>query len=414
MSLEFAARLDARGFDVGLDVPTGQTVAVLGPNGAGKSTLVGLIAGLLRPHSGRAVLGDRTLFDIPPRPSASRSGAPRSRAPWSRASQGGRPGTDRRSEQWLPPHRRGTALLAQDALLLPHLSILDNVAFGVRSAGASRRDAAQRATTWLDAVGAPDLAHRRPAELSGGQAQRIAVARALASDPHLLLLDEPLASLDAAVAPHLRRLLRTVLADRTTVIVTHDVLDAHALADRVVVLAHGRVVEDGPTGDVLERPQHEFTARLAGLNLVSGVRTERGLRTDAGVEIVLGPGAAADGTTPACSTERGTPAGTPVVCAFPPGRVLVRPAGHGEGAVLRAVVTHLEPRGDVVRVGAATLPATAHASASATVHADLPVTEAARLGLVPGDVVDLVLPPDVRPYAARSGPAPVPPGPVSS
>ena len=166
----------------------GETVAVLGPNGAGKSTLLSIIAGLLRPDAGRAELdGDRVLFDL---------GA-------------GRAHLD------APPHPRGTALLAQEPLLFPHLSALDNVAFGPRSAGASSAAARETARHWLAEVDAAALADRRPGQLSGGQAQRVAVARALAADPELLLLDEPMAALDIHAAPLLRRLLKRVLAGRT-------------------------------------------------------------------------------------------------------------------------------------------------------------------------------------------------------
>ncbi len=147
----------------------------------------------------------------------------------------------------MPPHDRKVALLAQEPLLFPHLGVLDNVAFGPRSGGARRRTAHEAARRWLDEVDVADLADRKPGQLSGGQAQRVAVARALAAEPRLLLLDEPLAALDVAVAPALRQTLRRVLADRTVVLVTHDVLDALLLADRVVVLEGGRVVESGPT-----------------------------------------------------------------------------------------------------------------------------------------------------------------------
>ena len=174
---------------------------------------------------------------------------------------------------WTAPHRRGTALLAQEPLLFPHLTALDNVAFGPRSAGAGRAQARETARHWLAEVDAADLAGRRPGELSGGQAQRVAVARALAADPGLLLLDEPMAALDVHAAPLLRRLLKRVLAGRRAIIVTHDVLDAYMLADRVIVLEEGRITEDGPTREVLQRPRSRFAAGLAGLNLVAGTVT---------------------------------------------------------------------------------------------------------------------------------------------
>ncbi|MEU6136949.1 ATP-binding cassette domain-containing protein [Nocardioides sp. NPDC047086] len=223
--LHLRAVIAQRGIDVTLDVAAGETVALTGPNGAGKSSLLGVIAGLLRPDEGEVHLGDRDLD-----------------------------GT--------PPHARGVALLAQDPLLFPHLSVLANVAFAPRARGVSRREAHELAVRHLTEIGAETLAGRKPSQISGGQAQRVAVARALAADPELLLLDEPMASLDVDVRPALRQTLRTALEDRTAIIVTHDAADARALADRVVVVEHGRIVEDGPTEQVLEHPQSGFAVRL--------------------------------------------------------------------------------------------------------------------------------------------------------
>jgi molybdate transport system ATP-binding protein len=315
VTLEFAAVVEDRGFDVELTVAEGETVAVLGPNGAGKSTLLALIAGLLRPDHGTARLGDRVLFDVDGR---------------------GRGPT-------LRPHERGVSMLAQDALLFPHLSALDNVAFGPRSAGVPRREAGRRAADWLARVDATALADRRPAQLSGGQAQRIAVARALAAGPDLLLLDEPMAALDVSVAPTLRRTLRDVLADRTAVVVTHDVLDAFTLADRVVVLEGGRVVDAGPTRAVLERPSTPFAAGLAGLDLLTGTAHGGGVRL-------------ADGTLVAARSADALPTGAAAAVAVRPSAVRVTtgaaPGPTSPENVLDLVVTDLEPRGDVVRVRA--------------------------------------------------------------
>jgi molybdate transport system ATP-binding protein len=232
--LAFEAVVRSRGLDVAFEVAAGETVALLGSNGAGKSTVVQVLAGLLRPDRGRAILGERVLFDL------------------------GGPGP----AVWLPPHTRGTALLAQEPLLFPHLSVRDNVAFGPRSTGSSRAAARLLADEWLAAAAVSELGDRRPAALSGGQAQRVAVARALAARPGLLLLDEPMTALDVAAVPAQRRLLHAVLTDRTVILITHDPLDALALADRVVVLQNGRVAEQGPTRSVFARPQTEFTRAL--------------------------------------------------------------------------------------------------------------------------------------------------------
>ncbi|TKV29890.1 ATP-binding cassette domain-containing protein [Arthrobacter sp. NamB2] len=337
MSLTFAATVADRGFDVAFELEAGETLAVLGPNGAGKSTLLGLLAGLLAPTAGRAELNGRLLFDV---------------------AEGRRVLTE--------PRHRGVALLAQEALLFPHLTALDNVAFGPRSRGERRRASRSTARRWLERVGVTDLAARRPAELSGGQAQRVAVARALAADPFLLLLDEPLAALDVTVAPALRVLLRDVLAHRSAIIVTHDPLDAFLLADRVLILESGRVVEAGRTRDVLTRPVTAFGARLAGLNLVAGEVTATGFRAGNGLEVPVG---------------EGTPEGPRLALAVRPARVAVaRAPGEEPGwSWIRAVVDDAEHRGDTVRVHAAGL------------SADVTPADVVELGIEPGAEVFLGL-----------------------
>lgn len=329
MTLDLQARSLARGLDISLRVEHGETLALLGPNGAGKSSTLAIIAGLLRPDSGRARLGKLPLFDIGP----------------------GAPGL------WVSPHRRGVSLLAQEPLLFPHLSVLDNVAFAPRSAGRSREAARTAARSWLATVGAADLeAARHPAELSGGQAQRVAIARALASEPRLLLLDEPLGSLDAAAAPAVRHTLREVLSGRTAIIVTHEMLDALSLADRVVVIHNGQVVEHGPTREVLEHPRHPFTAEVAGLNLTTGVSTTDGLRLADGAHLV---------------SKHPIPPGLAAAAAFRPGAVSVHTQPDASLNVLRVRVTGLEPRSELVRIRANAL------------YADITPGRAADLGLGP-------------------------------
>ncbi|GAA4712007.1 sulfate/molybdate ABC transporter ATP-binding protein [Nocardioides conyzicola] len=334
MSFELSARVDERDVDVTLEVADRETVAVLGPNGAGKSTMLAVAAGLLRPDAGRVVLDDVELTG---------------------------------PHTWVAPHQRRIALLAQDPLLFPHLSVLDNVAFGPRSGGDPRRTARAQARAWLEEVGVADLASRRPGQLSGGQAQRVAVARALAADPRLLLLDEPMAALDVAVRPALRQTLRRVLADRTAVLVTHDVLDALLLADRVVVVDAGRVVEAGPTAEVLTRPRSPFTARIAGLNMVRGTWRDGA---------VVGP----DGIEVKGLTTDPVPADEDLVVAvFRPSAVSIyrEPPGGSPRNVIATTVTDLEPFGDQVRVRAA--PADGQSLA-----ADVTTLAAADLDLVPG------------------------------
>ncbi len=309
MTLELAATVADRGLDVTFEVATGETVALLGRNGAGKSTALDVAAGQLRPDHGRVVLD-------------------------------GRPLTDTARRVAVPPHRRGIALLAQEPLLFPHLSVRENVAFGPRSSGLPRGEAYRGADRWLAEVEAPDLADRRATELSGGQAQRVAVARALAADPRLFLFDEPMAALDVSVRPALRQMLRRVLADRTAVLVTHDVLDALLLADRVIVLDEGRVVEDGPCREVLARPRSAFAAELAGLNLLTG--------TWAGDHVRLEDGTSVYGLAAGPAPEPGAP----VVATFRPHAVAVyRESTSGSPRNTFAVrISDLEPSGELVRV----------------------------------------------------------------
>ncbi|MDO7868513.1 sulfate/molybdate ABC transporter ATP-binding protein [Nocardioides jiangxiensis] len=340
-ALEVAADVAARDVRVALRIEPGETVALLGPNGAGKSTLLGAVAGSLRDGASHVVLGGRTL-----------SGA----------------------STWVAPHDRGVGLLAQDALLFPHLDVTGNVAFGPRSQGLGRRAARAAAVRWLDRVGCVDLADRRPGALSGGQAQRVAIARALAAEPEVVLLDEPMAALDVDARPALRQVLREVLRDRTAVIATHDVLDALLLADRVVVLEGGRVVEDGPAAEVLARPRSAFAARVAGLNLVGG-------RWSSGVLV---------GERSVSGTAREElPEGADAVAAFRPSAVSVyaaAPAGSPRNA-WPVTVSAIEPSADQVRVVAGDLAALVTPQA------------AAELRLAPGsDVVFVVKANEVEIY----------------
>ena len=229
LDLEVAGRLRAV-----LAAEPGEVVAVIGPNGAGKSTLLSAVAGLV-PVTGRVRVGGRDWNDPP-----------------------------------LPVRERRIGLVLQERSLVPHLSALDNVAFGPRSRGTSRAEARGAARDWLARLGVEDLADRRPDQLSGGQAQRVAIARALVTDPALLLLDEPFAGLDVGVATALRVSLAQHLSAYagTTLLVTHDALDALTLADRVLVLDGGQVAQVGTPHEVAARPSTEHVARLVGLNVV--------------------------------------------------------------------------------------------------------------------------------------------------
>jgi molybdate transport system ATP-binding protein len=337
-SLHARAKLAARSIDVDVTVAEGEVLAVLGPNGAGKSTLLSLIAGLLRPDDGRVELGGTVV-------------------------------TDTDSGTFVPAHARGVAMLSQEAMLFPHMTVTANVAYAPRCKGQSRSASRATARRWLDAVDASHLADRKPAELSGGQAQRVAVARALAADPRVLLLDEPMAALDVTATPALRRLLRDILRDqgRTAIVVTHDLLDALAIADRVVVIDGGRVVESGPSRSVLTTPRSTFAARIAGVNLIAGVATARGvIRTAWGTDI-FGAG--------------DFPPGTPAIALFQPSAVAVHlDVPHGSPRnVIAVTVGELEVNGTVVRVRGVDQP-----DGGAGLAADVTAAAVADLDLAPG------------------------------
>lgn len=227
--------------DAALTAPAGGIAALVGPNGAGKSTVLRALAGLTRLEAGHVRLGERVLADAARR-------------------------------VHVAPQTRDVGMVFQDYRLFPRMSVLANVAFGLRARGVSRREAHERARDWLDRVGLTAQADVRPETLSGGQAQRVALARALAFEPALLLLDEPFAALDAEARLSLRDDLATHLAGfpGATLLVTHDPGDAIALADRMVVLEDGRVTQTGTTDEVINRPRSAFVARLAGTNLLSG------------------------------------------------------------------------------------------------------------------------------------------------
>lgn len=224
-----------------LQAGAGEVVALLGPNGSGKSTVLRAIAGLVALDSGRITLGAETLDD----PAAG---------------------------VWVPPEERPVSVVFQNYLLFPHMSIVDNVAFGLRAAGMSRKAAREQASGWLDGFGLDGHGSDLPSQVSGGQAQRVALARALVTSPQVLLLDEPLSALDAGTRTSVRRDLRRFLHDfeGVTVLVTHDPIDALALADRVVILDEGRVVQDGTLDEVTEHPRSRYVADLVGLNLLRG------------------------------------------------------------------------------------------------------------------------------------------------
>ncbi|MGB3444156.1 MAG: ABC transporter ATP-binding protein [Actinophytocola sp.] len=291
-----------------LTLEPGQVVALLGPNGAGKTTALRALAGLV-PLTDGVIRLDDELWDRPP-------------------------------DVFVPAERRPVGVVFQDYLLFNHMSALDNVAFGLRARGTARAAARDTARAWLDKVELTGHAHTRPRALSGGQAQRVALARALATDPHLLLLDEPLAALDAGTRVHIRAELGRHLADYPghTLMVTHDALDAMVLADHLVIIEHGAIVQQGPPAQVARQPRTDYVAQLVGLNLYRGVAE--------GTVVLLDHGSGGGELTVA------EPATGPVHVAFPPTAVSLHPeppTGSPRNS-WPVTVAHLEQHAHTVRV----------------------------------------------------------------
>jgi len=336
MTLHADVTLDLGSFTLTADVhvDAGEVLAVLGPNGAGKTTLLRTLAGLAPIDVGSIRLDD-TALDDPAR------------------------------GVFVAPEHRPVGVVFQQYLLFEHLSALDNVAFGLRARGVGKAEARRRAHEWLDRVGLEGRARARPRQLSGGQAQRVALARALATDPRILLLDEPLAALDAGARRQVRRDLRRHLEgfDGVRVLVTHDPVDVYALADRVAVFDHGRVVQTGTIAEITAHPRSRYVAELVGTNLVSGTLGVDGLTTRDGVRIAV----VADFAGPALAIIR------------PQSITLsTSPSDTSARNTFTGTVDDIDRLGDRVRVGV-----------DAPVHLTAEITARAldNLGLRPGDTV---------------------------
>lgn len=328
--LDAHLRVERPGFtlDLALRAAPGEVIALLGPNGAGKSTALRALAGLLPLSGGHLHLDGEVLED----PAAGRH---------------------------TPAERRPVGVVFQDYLLFPHLSALDNVAFGPRCQGRSKQESRASAREWLERMGLAEHAAARPGRLSGGQAQRVALARALAVRPRLLLLDEPLAALDARTRLDVRAQLRRHLAEfeAVAVLVTHDPLDAMVLADRLVVIEDGGEVQSGSPAEVARRPRTDYIARLVGLNLYQGTGEGHAVRLP-------------DGVVVAAAEEVSGPA----FVAFAPGAVTLyreRPTSSARN-VWELTVAGLDLHGDQVRAElTGTLPLAADLTPAAAAELDL-------------------------------------------
>lgn len=319
--------------DVHLSCPPGRVLALLGPNGAGKSSVLRALAGLVPLTGGHIRLNgdDHTSTAVEHRP---------------------------------------IGMVFQDYLLFPHMSALDNVAFGPRCQGVGRAEARERARALLEHMSLADHAASRPRRLSGGQAQRVALARALAVRPGVLLMDEPMAALDASTRVAVRSRLRHLLEefDGVTVLVTHDPLDAMVLADHIAVIEEGRLVQEGTPAEVARRPRTTYVARLVGLNLFRGRAREGSVTLDAD-----------GGGEPARVETREVHHG-PVLVAFPPRAVaLYQEHPHGSPRNMwRLRVEGIERFGDQVRV---------HLEGAPSLAADITPAALAELGLARGKEV---------------------------
>lgn len=312
VSLDFDGTVRRGGFELQarVQVAEGEVLGVIGPNGAGKTTLLRTLAGLTRLQDGRITLAGTVLDDAA-------------------------------ADRFVPAEQRPVGLVFQNYRLFPHLNVRDNVAFAGRAQRLSRRDARGRAERWLERLDLTGLADRKPDQLSGGQAQRVALARALAAEPGLLLLDEPLAALDAETRVQVRAELSQHLAAFAgpTVVITHDPLEAMVLTDRLLVIEAGRVVQSGAPAEVATRPATQYVARLVGLNLYRG-------RAGAGNRVVLDGGGQ-------LAAPHGQPVAAAVLAAVAPGAITVHlsePTDTSARNVWPGVVRGLELLADRVRL----------------------------------------------------------------
>ncbi len=298
--------------DFNLRVAPGETVALLGPSGSGKSTALGALAGFVRPSSGAVRLDGRDITD-------------------------------------LPPAKRGIGVVLQSYALFPHMRVADNVAFGLRAQRVPRAQIADRVTEVLEMVGMAGYGKRLPRELSGGQQQRVAIARALAIRPRVLLLDEPLAALDAQLRQSMLaelQQLKESLPDTAMLYVTHDQSEALALADRIVVMNNARLMDVDTAENLWRRPPTSFTAAfLGGANLIP-CTVGRVIGTSALVT-VSHKTVSAEAPQPAAGRIDWAPGTEALLCIRPHA---LRVVSLGERDALRATVNAVVWRGAVTRL----------------------------------------------------------------
>jgi spermidine/putrescine ABC transporter ATP-binding subunit len=295
--------------NVSLDVAHGEFLTLLGPSGCGKTTTLNMIAGFLRPDDGEILLGDQRV-------------------------------------DHLPPYRRDTAMVFQQYALFPHMTVAENVAFGLQMRKVAKSEIAKRVERALEVVRLPGLGHRRPAQLSGGQQQRVALARAIVVEPTVLLLDEPLSNLDLKLRENLRLEIKRVQRELgiTAIYVTHDQGEALVMSDRIAVMNHGVVEQLGPPTEIYEEPRTAFVAEFIGTsNFLHGRLT--GVDGDtAGVRL-------ADGTDVRVRRRPDGPSGGDVLVMIRPEHLALGGASATAGGAnqLRALVKQVIYLGSYIR-----------------------------------------------------------------
>ncbi len=292
--------------DVGFALNAGEVLVLVGPSGSGKTTLLRLMAGFETPDDGSIFLGDRPAFG---------------------------------KGSWMPPEQRNLGMVFQDYALFPHLKVVQNVAYGLKGWSRSAKD--ERARSLLEMVHLEHLADRYPYQLSGGEQQRVALARSLAPNPLALLLDEPLSNLDPGLRARLRREIKSILASRgiTALYVTHDQDEALFMGDRVAVINNGIIEQIGTPEEIFHQPSNRFVARFLGLaDFVEARATEAGLETEVGV----------------IDTALPFPVGTRGDLMVRPDDVDIRPSESGNGRVTARVFRGLHNL-YIIRLGSGTV-----------------------------------------------------------
>ena len=293
--------------DMWLNAAPGEVVALLGPDGAGKTTILRCIAGLVAIDRGSIEVRGEIVDD----PSA---------------------------HVFVPSAQRSAGVMSRQHLLFPQMSVLENVAFGLRARGVDKSVAHQEARHWLRRVSCDGIERLRPDQLSDAQSRRVALARALACEPKLLLLDDPLGDLDPVTQVEIRRELRTHLSEfrGSAIFVTHNPIEAYILADRVVVVENGHVVQDGTFAEIATHPRSTYVAELVGLNLLPGSMMGGVFAVDGGATLVV---AAVDIDGPAIAVIR--PQAVSLHATKPEG---------GQRNTWMAAVIDVDRRADRVRV----------------------------------------------------------------